>query len=871
MGDSTAVTWSSPMKPSPAESDFWSRPLAEFLRALDATPGGLSEHDASGRLKTAGPNVPQPRQRRSLILEFLARFGNPLVLVLLAASTISAFLGEFTSFVIIAVIVLISVTLDFIQEYRAGNAAERLRRSVALTASVVRNGAVREVPAAELVPGDVIALVAGDLVPADARILEARDLFVDQAFLTGESFPVEKRPSDQATPDAGNAANAVFMGSSVVSGSASALIAETGARTALGRIGGTLAKKRPASAFELGTHAFGMLILRLTVLLVMFVLLVNVVFERPILESFLFALALAVGLTPELLPMVVSVTLSRGALRMARKQVIVKRLSAVQDLGAMDVLCTDKTGTLTEGRITLGRHIDGTGRESEHVLEFAYLNSHFETGLRSPLDEAILAHESVDVSAWHKIDEVTFDFERRRVSVLLERDGSRLLVVKGAPEEILRLCTHYELEAGTAPLILDAITRAKIEQVGAACNAEGFRTLGIASRAVPRDHDHAVVSDETELVFSGYAAFLDPPKDSAAAALAALQRDGVAIKIVSGDNELVTRHVCASLGFAISGVVTGSEIQKLAEPALEARVEQANVFCRVSPAQKARILHALRARGHVVGFLGDGINDAPSLHAADAGISVDGAADVAKEAADLVLMQHDLAVLHEGVREGRRSFTNVMKYIMMGTSSSFGNMFSMAGATLFLPFLPMLPVQILLNNLLYDLSELALPFDHVDEEALARPTRWDIGFVQRYMLTMGPVSSVFDLLMFFVLLHFFHAGADLFHTAWFVESLATQVLVIFIIRTRRNLLASRPHPALAVLALVVLAVATVLPFAPFATRLGFVPMSGAVYGSIAIIAAFYLLTMEAAKRLFYIHASVSSLSDPVPPGGRSSR
>jgi Mg2+-importing ATPase len=807
---------------------------------------GLSSAEAAARLREFGPNVAAASRRRSLTLQFLTRFANPLVLVLLVASAVSAFVGDITSFIIIVAIVLLSVTLDFVQEYRAGNAAERLRRSVALRATVIRDGSEMDVPAAHVVPGDLVVLSAGDLVPADACVTEARDFFVDQAFLTGESFPVEKKAHQASAAEASTPAS-VFMGSSVVSGWAHVLVTQTGSRTEFGHIGRALAHKRPSSAFERGTHAFGMLIVRITIVLVLFVLLVNVLMARPFLESFLFAIALAVGLTPELLPMVVSVTLSRGALRMAGKKVIVKRLSAVQDLGAIDILCTDKTGTLTEGRIALERHIDASGKESRRVLELAYLNSHFETGLRSPLDDAILAHETIDVSDWRKIDEVPFDFERRRVSVLVERGDERLLVVKGAPEEIVRLCAHYETASNRSEP-LDERTRQAIESVASACGSEGFRLLGIASRRVPRDLDHAHVSDETQLVFCGYAAFMDPPKPGAADALSALQREGVSVKVLTGDNELVARHVCASLGFRITDVVSGAELQRLDERALQARAEQVNVFCRVSPAQKARILHALKVRGHVVGFLGDGINDAPSLHTADAGISVDSAADVAKEAADLVLMEHDLGVLRDGIREGRQTFVNVMKYITMATSSNFGNMFSMAGAVLILPFLPMLPVQILLNNLLYDVSELALPFDRVDDEAVAKPSHWDMALVQRSMITIGPVSSLFDYVTFLVLLYVFRAGESLFQTAWFVESIATQVLVVFIIRTRRAFVGSHPHPALAALAIAVVAVSAALPFMASSSLVGFMPLPAKVYAAIAAIVIAYLLTMEGVKR-----------------------
>ncbi|WPC67364.1 magnesium-translocating P-type ATPase [Rhodoferax ferrireducens] len=820
---------------------------------------GLTSLVAAARLRQYGPNRLQPARQRALLLQFLAHFKNPLVLVLLAASGLSALTGDVTGALIIGVIVLMSVTLDFVQSYRAGRAAEQLALQVAITATVLRDGQRRELPVTELVPGDVVLLSAGNLVPADARLLEADDFFVNQAQLTGEPYPVEKRASlpDQADAEqassqawALDAADAVFMGSSVVSGSASVLIGRTGSTSALGQIAVSLADKAPPTAFEIGTRHFGMLIMRLTFLLVLFTLLVNVALHRPLLESFLFAVALAVGLTPELLPMVVSVTLTRGALRMAALKVIVKRPSAIQDMGAMDVLCTDKTGTLTEAKIRLERHVDAGGQDDPHVLELAYLNSYFESGLKSPLDDAILAHGEIDVSAWTKIDEVPFDFERRRVSVLVQRAGARRLVVKGAPEDIVRLCTHYQ-DSADATVALDAAARVRITQLFDSLSEEGFRVLGIASRDVPGDHPHAMVSDESELVFAGFAAFLDPPKASAGEALKALAASGVAVKIVTGDNERVTRHVCTQLGVAIEGVLTGTELAALNDDALRARVEGANLFCRVNPAQKNRILLALKGRGHVVGYLGDGINDAPSLHTADVGISVEGAVDVAKQAAAMILLERDLMVLHQGILEGRRTFGNVMKYIMMATSSNFGNMFSMAAATLFLPFLPMLPMQILLNNLMYDVSEITLPMDNVDEENLAQPKRWDMTFIRNFMLTIGPISSLFDFLTFYLLLSLFNAHESLFRTGWFVESIATQVLVIFVIRTRRNPLRSHPNRWLVLTSLGVVLTAMLLPFTPLAPYLGFTPLPLSYFGLLAVLLVTYLLMVEGGKQWFY--------------------
>jgi Mg2+-importing ATPase len=817
------------------------------------TAKGLSSVEAKAQLAKFGANLFHERPDKSLLLQYLTRFKNPLVIILLVASAVSAFTGEVTNFFIITCIVLLSVTLDFVQEYRANAAAEKLRLSVSVRAIVIRDGKPTDVSISKVVPSDVVLLSAGDLIPADGVVLEAFDFFVKQALLTGESYPVEKRPGTlpETATDIQEASNAVFMGTSVVSGSARMLVMKTGAETAIGAIADSISRPSEPTSFEIGTRRFGMLIMRLTVLMVMFVLLVNAMFHKPWLESFLFAVALAVGLTPELLPMVISVTLSRGALRMSKKKMIVKRLSAIQDLGSMDVLCTDKTGTLTEAKIRLERHVDAEGIASERVLELAYLNSFFETGLKSPLDEAILEHQHIEVGLWKKVDEVPFDFERRRVSVLIDNGETRWLVVKGAPDEIIGLCTHYE--AG-GPEVQRAIDEGAISSIHHQYNAleeEGFRVLGIAWRQVSRDHPHAVVSDETELVLAGFAGFLDPPKVSAGSALAALNQVGITIKIVTGDSDLVTRHVCNQLNIPVTGLLTGREIAQMDDSALQARVETVNLFCRVNPAQKERVIRALKARGHVVGYLGDGINDAPSLHTADVGLSVDSAVDVAKEAADMILLEQDLHVLHAGVLEGRRTFGNIMKYIMMGTSSNFGNMFSMAGASLFLPFLPMLPTQILLNNILYDISEMPIPLDKIDAEEIARPRVLDLNFIRNFMLVIGPISSLFDFLTFYIMLIVLQADEKLFQTGWFVESLCTQVLVIFIIRTRGNPLRSRAHPLLTATSLAVVTIAILLPFTSIGTYFGFVPPPVKFYFILGGMVLIYLIIVELAKQAFY--------------------
>ena len=832
---------------------FWQTPLDELERQLGASSNGLSSTEADARLLRCGANTLDSRQKYSFLLKVLSRFRNPLVLILLVAAVISGLTGDVASLGIISTMVLLSVLLDSVQEYRAEQAAEQLKVSVALKEQVLRDGREITIRADQLVPGDVVLLAAGDLVPADGRLLEARDFFVNEGLLTGESYPTEKRVAAEGTAnvDVAQAEDAAFMGTSVVSGSAKLLLCATGNATQLGEISATLRHTPPPAALERGVYEFGLLIVRLTILLVLFVLLVNAFFHRPLLESFLFALALAVGLTPELLPMIVSVTLARGAMRMAKQKVIVKRLAAIHDLGSMDVLCTDKTGTLTEAKIALIRHVTLSGTDSERVLELAWLNSHFETGLRSPLDTAILEHGSRNPAGWTKIDEVPFDFERRRVSVLLEREGRRILVVKGAPEDLLKLSSRYELsgERDTQPFDAAALARAQT-QFQTLCT-EGFRVLGIAWREEPASQAHVVVSDEHDFVFAGYAAFLDPPKASAGAAIAALERSGVGIKIITGDNERVTQYVCAQLDIPIEGLLTGTELAALSEEALSARIEGTNLFCRVNPSQKNRIILALKRRGHVVGYLGDGINDAPSLHTADVGISVDGAVDVAKDAADIILLEHDLEVVERGVREGRRTFGNIMKYIMMGTSSNFGNMFSMAGASLILPFLPMLPIQVLLNNFLYDLSEVPIPMDEVDDELLAQPRHWDIKFIRNFMLVLGSVSSIFDFLTFGLLLWVFNATEALFQTGWFMESLSTQVLVIFIIRTRGSPLRSRPNPVLAGTSLAVAAVGILLPYTAIGRWFGFVPLPSAFLAALGAMVVCYLVLAEGVKRWFY--------------------
>jgi P-type Mg2+ transporter len=830
----------------------WTGPLDQVLADLRTRQQGLSQSDAAERLAKYGLNEALSQRQQPLWRQLAERLANPLILILLFAAGLSALSGQTASFAVVLVILSLSVVLDVSRQRGAEAAIDALRKSVAVHSRVIRDGIVQSIPVERLVPGDIVKLAAGDIIPADCRLTVARDLFVNQAILTGESFPVEKRTGDLARSigDAAGAANCLFMGTSVISGTATAVVCRTGLATELGNVAGTLARHRPPDAFEHGIRRFGYLMLRFTIFLVLFVLAANAYFHRPWLDSLLFALALAVGLTPELLPMVVTVTLANGARRMAGDRVIVKRLPAIHDLGAMDVLCTDKTGTLTEARIQLVHHLDASGWKSRRVLQMAQLNSAFETGIKSPLDDAILAHENVDLADWRKIDEAPFDFERRRVSVLVDDGTTRMLVVKGAPEDIIQLSSAIEVaNAEARPIDMAARERlcGQFEQLG----EEGYRVLAVACRSIDPARDSAAISDESELTFVGFLAFVDPPKQDAATAIASLARSGVDIKILTGDNERITRHVCREIGFPITGVLTGQDLRQLSEEALRARLASVNLLCRLNPQQKERVLLALKRGGSVVGFLGDGINDASALHAADVGISVDSAADVAKAAADLVLLDHDLAAVHRGVLEGRRTVENVTKYILMGASSNLGNMFSMAGAALFLPFLPMLPTQVLLNNLLYDLSEVGVPFDNVDAEALEMPVHWDLRHVERFMLILGPISSLFDFLTFYALLRLFEAGETLFQTGWFIESLATQALVIFVIRSRRSPLQSRPHPLLTGLSVGVVAAALIIPNTALGPLLGFIPPPPLFYVFLFVMVTAYLALVEVAKQCFY--------------------
>jgi len=823
---------------------------------------GLSQREAEERLRQVGPNDPSPRKRGALLTELLVLFVNPLVIILLIAVLISIVVGQVTDAAIIFVIAMLSVVINFIQTYRSERSVRRLREHVSLTASVLRDGNWQELRRETVVPGDLVRLSAGDLVPADGFLLESRDLYVQQAALTGESMPAEKHVSSATGEPSPELPNWVFLGTSVVSGTATVRVTATGARTSFGFIGAKLRERTGDTEFERGLKQFGMLIMRAVLFLVLFILVVRVALHKDAFESFVFAVALAVGLTPEFLPMITSVTLGRGAVRMARKQVIVKHLPAIQNFGSIDILCSDKTGTLTTGVMTLHSAVDAFGQAFERPLLLAQLNSKFETGIRSPLDTAILQSKEVKLDGYVKCDEVPFDFNRRRLSVVVERSNAQrtecLLITKGAPEGIVELCDSYE--SGGQERLLGAAEREHARRVYQELCEKGFRVLAVASRRVDRRGGFSS-ADEHSLVLAGFLAFEDPPSPDAAHALAQMKRDGIEVKILTGDNELVARHVCEQVGLDARAMVLGPEVDGMTEPALGHVAEQTTVFARVTPMQKLRILRALRQRGHVVGYIGDGINDAPSLHAADVGISVGTAVDVARDAADIILLRPGLSILHRGIIEGRRASGNVLKYLLMDTSSNFGNMFSMAGASLFLPFLPMLSTQILLNNFLYDAAQIAIPTDNVDEAYLRGPQRWDMRLIRNFMIFVGPISSLYDFLTFYVLLHFFHAPETLFHTGWFVESLATQTLVLFVIRTAGNPLKSRPSVWLTVNTLLVVAIGLALPWSPLAGLLGFTALPLPFFLFLGVSTITYLLLVEAAKRKFFAvshHQATSS-------------
>ncbi len=832
---------------SPQDVAFWRSGASELLAQLQSRSGGLTESEAAARLRTVGPNCFIASGRHSLFHKLAHRLLNPLVLILIVAAAISGLGGDMGSFVVILAVISLSLTLDIVQEHRAELAAEALRQSVAIQADVLRGGTCVTVPVATIVPGDVVMLRMGDLIPADGVVLDQRGLQLDESLLTGEAFPASKSTLPCTATSPSEAHNALFAGTSVVAGQGSMLVAETGNRTRFGAIASSVETDAAPTALEEGVRRLGLLIVRLTIFLTLFVLLAHLASGRPALPSFLFAVALAVGLTPELLPMIMTVTLAKGAQRMAAKQVIVKRLSAIHDLGALDVLCLDKTGTLTEAKITLSEPIDCDAGRSERVLQLAAVNSRFQSGMRSPLDVAILQSAPTTGSdRWALSGEIPFDFSRRCLSVAATLDDRTFLLTKGAPEAIIAKSVTVEIDGLPRPL--DEAWREKLDAIQQRYQDSGFRLLGVAIRELaplipPR------LEDETDLTFVGFCVFADPVKPDAASAVAELAALGVKLKIISGDQPGVVQHVAAQVGIPADDVIVGTEIDGLADPALAERVRTVDLFARVDPSQKRRIIEALRRDEHIVGFLGDGVNDAPAIHAAHVGLSVQGATEVARAAADIILLAPSLNVLSAGVREGRRTLANILKYVRMGTSSNFGNMLSMALASVVLPFLPLLPLQILLNNLLYDLSEIGIPFDDVEPDDIARPRAWDMKSILHFTMVMGAISSLFDVATFVILLKGFGADEAVFRTGWFLESIVTQILVIFIIRSSRTpWRAIRPHPALILTSIGALFGALSLVFGPFRAWFGFVPVPWQATAAIVCLTVGYLVAAQAVKR-----------------------
>ena len=818
---------------------------------------GLTSDEAARQLRKFGPNEPVKIKQATALVEFLILFSNPLVLILLIASVVSFAVGDWINASIIIAMILIGVALNFIQTNKSRKAAESLRKEVSISAKVLRDGEWKEISRRSVVPDDVIRLSAGDLVPADAVIIVSRGLHVQESALTGESLPVEKTVAPPE-PDKVTDNDRVFLGTSVISGTATVIVTKTGPNARFGQIAARLASKPPETEFERGTRRFGFFIVRVIFVLVIFVFLANALMHRDLLESLLFSIALAVGLTPEFMPMITTVTLGQGAVRMARQKVIVKHLEAIQNFGSIDILCCDKTGTLTKGEMSLHASVDAQGNESESPFRLAYINCTFLSGrpdqanhagtianIADPIDSAIIRHRHLDNEDLSKVDEIPFDFDRRRVSVIAANNGRRMIITKGAPENVLAVCTSVRAASEARPLEGDLLSQCHRTYKG--LSEKGLRLVAVASGTVAAKDGYSV-DDEAGLTLEGFLAFADELLESAGKALHSLASDGVRVKILTGDNDLVARYVCDQVGLVGKALVTGDKIDRLDDIALAHVAEETMIFARVSPIQKNRIILALKRRGHVVGFLGDGINDAPSLRSADVGISVATATDVAKDAAEIVLMERGLDVLHNGIIEGRRSFGNVMKYLLMGTSSNFGNMFSMAAAVLFLPFLPMKPVQIILNNFLYDLAQITIPTDKVDATFIRKPHKWDISLIRDFMIYIGPISSVYDFATFFVLIYFFNASEEFFHTGWFVESLATQTLVVFVIRTAGNPFRSRPSLALTLTVVGVVTFALILPFTPLAAVIGFVPLQPAFLLFVLIATATYLGLVELVKR-----------------------
>jgi Mg2+-importing ATPase len=828
---------------------FWSIPVAELLKRLNATAGGLTVEEARLRLVQYGPNRLKPQKRSDILTLLLSQFKSPIILILLFATVLSFFLRDPVDAFIILVIVLVSGLLGFWQEHSASDAVAKLLAMVQVKSNVFRDGSKKEVSVEEIVPGDVVILNAGDIVPGDCLLLESKDLYVDEAMLTGETFPVEKTVTVLASDTAlSQRTNTIWMGTHIVSGSASAIVMLTGKNTEFGKVSERLKLKQPETEFEHGIRRFGYFLGEVTLLLVVIIFAVNVYLHKPVLESFLFSLALAVGLTPQLLPAIISINLAHGAKKMAQKKVIVKRLATIENFGSMNVLCSDKTGTLTEGTVQVKSALDIACKASEKVFLYSYINAFYETGFTNPIDVAILNFRKIDLSEYHKHDEIPYDFLRKRLSIAVGKGDQHLMVTKGALINILEVCTLAETTDGK--IVEIASMQDQIQKNFSVFSNEGFRTLGIAYKSLPSESVITKI-DEKEMTFLGFLTLFDPPKSNITDTIASLKKLGVSLKVITGDNHLVAVNLSKKLRLSDTKIITGPELRQMGDAALIKSIGDVDVFAEIEPNQKERIIMAIRKAGNVVGYIGDGINDASALHAADVGISVDSAADVAKDAADIVLLEKDLNVLVDGVKEGRSTFANTLKYVFMATSANFGNMFSMAGISLFIPFLPLLPKQILLTNLMTDFPEMTIATDRVDEEMVDHPRRWDIKAIRKFMITFGLVSSVFDFLTFGLLLLFLHVSERQFRTGWFLESVISASMIVLVIRSRKPFFRSKPGKYLLIATLSVAVITLIFPLTPLGNIFGFNPLSLSTYLLILLIVVLYVISAEITKIIFY--------------------
>jgi len=828
---------------------FWSISAKDLLARLQVTIRGLSSDEAHNRLSTYGANRLKPQNKSNAFTLLISQFKSPIILILLFATGLSLFLHNLVDASIILAIVIISGLLGFWQEFSASNAVEKLLAIVQIKVAVLRDGKEKEIPIEEVVPGDIVVLNAGDIVPGDCMLLQSKDLFVDEAMLTGETFPVEKFMAVLAANTAlSQRTNTVWMGTHIVSGSAKALVILTGKNTEFGKVSEQLKLKSPETEFERGIRRFGYFLGEVTLVLVILIFAINVYLHRPVLESFLFSLALAVGLTPQLLPAIISTNLAHGAKKMAEKKVIVKRLSSIENFGSMNIICSDKTGTLTEGNVQVESALDINGDTSDKVFLYAYINAFYETGFTNPIDQAILKFHKPDLKEYKKHDEIPYDFLRKRLTISVTHDDKHLMVTKGALSNILEVCSSVEKSDGK--IVKISSMQDQIQKQFSAFSDQGFRTLGIAYKNLTSD---ALIkkTEEADMTFVGFLTLFDPPKTNIAETIASLKKLGVSLKIITGDNHLVAASLSKKMGLSDNKIITGPELYKMSDSALLRRVEKIDVFAEIEPNQKERIIIAMRKAGNVVGYMGDGINDASALHAADVGISVDTAADVAKDAADIVLLEKNLGVLIEGVKEGRTTFANTLKYVFMATSANFGNMFSMAGVSLFIPFLPLLPKQILLTNLLTDFPEMTIATDNVDEEMVDHPRRWDIKAIRKFMITFGLVSSVFDYLTFGLLLLVLRANQSQFRTGWFLESVISASMIVLVIRSRKPFFKSRPGKYLLIATISIAVITLSLPFTPLGNVFGFSPLTFTTYLLLLLIVVLYIVAAEVTKTIFY--------------------